>query len=86
MAAKAVSFRVWIGGLSVGIIGAGGLLGALGAPAPLAGFIGFAVGVGIVILMILNPETVLNCPHCGSMLRHNAGTCPKCGRDIKVDH
>lgn len=83
MTPKALSFRTWIGGLSVGIIGVGGLLGVLGVPAPLAGFLGFAAGVGISILMVMNPETVLNCPSCGSMLRHNAPKCPKCGNPVK---
>jgi DNA-directed RNA polymerase subunit RPC12/RpoP len=82
---KAFSFRVWIGGLAVGIIFVGGFLGAIGVPAGLAGFIGFAAGIGIVILMILNPETIMNCPHCGSMLRHNAYLCPKCRKPVRAD-
>lgn len=82
---KAFSFRVWFGGMAVGIIFVGGLLGAVGTPAPLAGFLGFAAGIGIVVLMIMDEKTVLNCPHCGSMLRHNASTCPKCGKSIKAD-
>jgi len=85
MGRKAISFRVWMGGLMVGILGVGGFLGAVGVPAGLAGFIGFSVGVGISVLMIMSPDVALNCPHCGSMLRHNAYFCPKCRKPVRAD-
>lgn len=83
MIRKAISFRVWIGGMFLGLM-VGAFAGAAGAPEALAGLIGVAVGVGVVALMVLSPEVVLNCPHCGSMLRHNGDTCPKCGKDVRT--
>lgn len=83
---KWFSFRLWVAGLAVGLMGSV-VLTALSAPGWLAGGLGLMIAVAVVWIMVNDPTVVLNCPHCGRMIKGadgNLSVCAKCGHSLRT--
>lgn len=84
---KWLSFRLWIGALAVGLMGSV-ILTAAHAPGWLAGGLGLVLATVCMTLMVNDPATILNCPHCGRMVKLTSDgprVCAKCGLEIRSE-